>query len=122
MFLVCHTSLKHKHGYTLALTLHMPHAHAVTMYVTHARTHTDHTAYAVWHRCVMHMSHQHMHACKITSHSIYNADMHMHESYLVLHLVLRVIALFKFSEEGGQLTHTSLFHTNKLDRKKARKR
>ena len=70
----------------------------------------------------MHMSHQHMHVGKITSHSIYNADMHMHESYFVLHLVLRVIELIKFSEEGGQLTHPSLFHTNKLDRKKARKR
>jgi len=48
-----------------------------------------------------------MHAGKITSHSIYNADMHMHESYLVSHLVLRVIELIRFFEEGGQPTHTS---------------
>jgi len=52
----------------------------------------------------MHMSHQHMHAGKITSHSIYNADMHMHESYLVSYLVLRVTELIRFFEEGGQLT------------------
>jgi len=52
-----------------------------------------------------------MHAGKITSHSIYNADMHMHESYLVSHLVLRVMVLIRFFEEGGQLTYTSLFHT-----------
>jgi len=46
----------------------------------------------------------------------------MYESYWVSHLVLPVIELIKFSEEGGQLTHTSLFCTNKLDHKKVRKR
>jgi len=46
----------------------------------------------------------------------------MHESYLVSHLVLRVRELIKFLEVGGQLTNTSLFYTNKLDRKKARNR
>jgi len=43
MFLV----LKHKHGYTLALTLHMHHAHAVNLHVTYAQTHMDHIAYGV---------------------------------------------------------------------------
>jgi len=52
-----------------------------------------------------------MYAGKITSHSISNAEMHMHESYLVSHLVLQVIELIRFFEEGGQLTHTSLFYT-----------
>jgi len=56
-----------------------------------------------------HAHESHMHSGKITSHSIYNADMHMHESYLVSHLMLQVIELIRFSEEGGQLTHTSIF-------------
>jgi len=46
----------------------------------------------------------------------------MPKSYLVSNLVLWVIELIRFLQEGGQLTHTSLLHINKLACKKARKR